>query len=331
MTKARGPAVDLRMALSYVPGVYAMCRCLVLIYFMALHDLSERISALLVICVILYCDRNIRHESIIDSNALAATIAAAQLFNLLRIKDVASEEEDFVRVTRGWTRLESVVQLLYCVTSMAETCDINMSALLPSVKSKQPMFSPDRTSIVTHALLLSGMVFVHVNKASVGKVLSVSRCACFTTISIVWSYIIGIPTTLRNLHAQEDSREHGSRDPEGRLQSIIFIHLRFAYILIVDLPFVVVFTAVQVCIIIYKTAVIWSDEATLQRMTHPEFFIFADVITDPFSVFGSIVTGALSMHGSKKNVLPLRGDEKIPDIPDDIAAQFKLARAGAGK
>lgn len=331
MSKPKGPLVDLRMALSYVPGVYCICRCLVLIYFMGFHDLSERISVLLVICVALYCDRNVRHESILDSNAIAATLAVAQLFNLLRIKDVATEEEEFIRVTRGWTRIETLVQVLYCLASLAETCDVSPASMFTHNKAMRSAFAPDKASILTQALLVCGMVFVHLNKKSLEKVYSVSRCACFCIISVAWSYIVGVPTTLRHLHTMDEFKENSSRETDGRLQNIAFVHLRFAYILVVDLPFVLVAVPVQLALIIYKAATIWVDDVTYQRMTHPEFFISQDVITGPFSIFAGVATTVYQAPAVKKALLPLRAEDKQQDAGDDIALQFKLARANAGK
>lgn len=270
-----------------------------------------------------------RKESILDSNALAVTLAFAQVFNLLRIRDVAVEEEEFIRVTRGWTRLEFLVQMLYCGANLLETCEAKISSFWPNTKAYRADVT-DRGVIILHSFMMAGMVFVHVNKASLGKVLSVTRCSCFTAASITWAYVIGVPALLKSLHMQESSKEHEQREGDARLINTVHIHLRFAYILVVDLPLVFVCLPVQFGILLYKAIQVWSDDK--MEMTHPSFFIYQDVLVDPFNVCTPLLTNFFHASTSKKNVLPIiKMDDKPGEGQDDIAAQFRLARATNNK
>ena len=52
--------MDLQLAQTYVPGLYCILRSVVVIYFMTRGIVSEHMSVLIIMSIVLYVDRNIR-------------------------------------------------------------------------------------------------------------------------------------------------------------------------------------------------------------------------------------------------------------------------------
>jgi hypothetical protein len=82
----RGPVVDLQLAQTYVPGLYCLFRCTIITAIMTRNNVSEDMSILMIMLIILYVDRCIRIESIFDSNAVVLSILLSHVFNLLRVR-----------------------------------------------------------------------------------------------------------------------------------------------------------------------------------------------------------------------------------------------------
>jgi hypothetical protein len=82
----RGPVVDLQLAQTYVPGLYCLLRSSIVILLMTRANVSEDMSLLLVMSIIIYVDRTFRRESIFDSNAVTISVLLSHMLNLLRIR-----------------------------------------------------------------------------------------------------------------------------------------------------------------------------------------------------------------------------------------------------
>jgi hypothetical protein len=206
---ARGPVVDLQLAQTYVPGLYCLLRSSILILTMTRSNMSEDMSFLLIASIIVYVDRTFRNESIFDSNAVTMSILVAHMFNLIRIREVPAESH-FVIVyadsSMGLTKLGMAVQVIYCVVSILVVFDYNIGC--SEVASAKPLHDHGFTTItiITHAILMSTMVFIHINVSSMGQPLIISRSLSFTVLSILWSYIVGVRNTVNALHAREDCK-----------------------------------------------------------------------------------------------------------------------------
>lgn len=273
-------------------------------------------------------------ESVLDSNGMCVTIAVAHMFNLLRVKDVALEERDLWHATRGWGRFETIIQMIYCACSVLETCDCHVGRLLCTPKGEQDESVPDRFTVCLHSSLVSCMVFVHVSAASVSKNSSVARCLMFIAVSIAWSYIIGVPAFLRSLQAQEERKEHDNAAQMPRVQNIVLCQLRFAFMLLVDMPYVIAFLPILLLVTAIRACKVWKND---MPMTHPEFFIHTDILVDPLGDLIHLLASAASMRNPSMPrktapILPLKGDEKArSESQDDTLNQFIMAKAAMAK
>jgi hypothetical protein len=201
---ARGPVVDLQLAQTYVPGLYCLLRCTIVILFMTRSNVMEDMSILMVMSIVIYIDRSVRNESIFDSNAVTMSILLSHIFNLLRVREVVVETA-FVIVytdnTTGLTKLGAAVQGIYCVTSAFLIADYNVGPIF-AVKA-----APDKKDFIfpllLHGLLMATIVFIHINPTSMNQIQTNSRSFAFVCLSILWSYVVGVKNTVNALHKQE--------------------------------------------------------------------------------------------------------------------------------
>jgi hypothetical protein len=200
----RGPIVDLKLAQTYVPGLYCLLRSSIVILVMTRTNISEDMSSLLIMSIILYVDRTIRNESIFDSNALTMSVLLGHIFNLLRIREVPIDSQ-FVNVhddkTTTLTKLGVTVQLLYCLISWVSVSDWNIANLCPTLTPVLHSYT-----VCIHALFLSTMIFMHMSKESTTQLLTIVRSISFTLLSILWTYIVGVNNTVTALHHREDCK-----------------------------------------------------------------------------------------------------------------------------
>jgi hypothetical protein len=205
---ARGPVVDLKLAQTYVPGLYCLLRSSLVILFMTRANVSEDMSMLMIMSIFIYVDRTIRNESIFDSNAVTMSILLSHMFNLLRVREVPVETM-FVVVyadnTIGLTKLGAVVQGMYCVISICLIADYNMGYLLsgkPCQEKKDNVIYP----LFAHTVLMTVIVFIHINPTSMNQIQTNSRSFAFTCLSILWSYVVGVKNTVSALHLKEQCK-----------------------------------------------------------------------------------------------------------------------------
>jgi hypothetical protein len=202
---ARGPVVDLKLAQTYVPGLYCLLRSSIVILFMTRSNVSEDMPILMVMSIFVYIDRTIRNESIFDSNAITMSILFSHMFNLLRVREVPVETA-FVVVyadnTTGLTRLGTAIQSIYCVTSAFLISDCNIGHVF---SSKQSLEKRDNTGyhLFIHAILMCTIVFIHINPVSMNQIQTNCRSFAFTCLSILWSYTVGVKNTVGSLHTKE--------------------------------------------------------------------------------------------------------------------------------
>jgi hypothetical protein len=205
---ARGPVVDLQLAQTYVPGLYCLLRCSIVILFMTRSNVSEDMSMLMIMSIFLYVDRTIRNESIFDSNAVTMSILLGHMFNLLRVREVPVDTV-FVVVypdnTTGPTKLGIAVQVIYCIISAVFITDYNIGHVLSGktlVEKKDNVIYP----LFVNAALMIAIVFIHINPTSMNQIQTNSRSFAFTCLSILWSYIVGVQNTVHALHMKEQCK-----------------------------------------------------------------------------------------------------------------------------
>jgi hypothetical protein len=202
---ARGPVVDLQLAQTYVPGLYCLLRSSIVILFMTRSNVSEDMSILMVMGILIYIDRTIRNESIFDSNAITMSILFSHMFNLLRVREVPVETA-FVIVyadhTTGLTRLGVAIQSIYCALSALLISDYNVGQVF---SSKQLLEKKDCTiyHLFIHAILMCTIVFIHINPVSMNQIQTNCRSFAFICLSILWSYTVGVKNTVSALHMKE--------------------------------------------------------------------------------------------------------------------------------
>ena len=205
---ARGPVVDLQLAQTYVPGLYCLLRSSMVILLMTRSNVSEDMSILMVMSICIYVDRTLRIESIFDSNAVTMSILLSHMFNLLRVREVPVETM-FVIVypdkTIGLTKLGIAIQCVYCVLSALLVADYRIGDIF-SVTKSLPETNHNVSTLCTHAVLMSMMVFVHINAASMDQPNTIGRSLAFTALSILWSYVVGVKNTVNALYTREDCK-----------------------------------------------------------------------------------------------------------------------------
>jgi hypothetical protein len=205
---ARGPIIDLRLAQTYVPGVYCLFRSAIMILIMTRTNVSEDMSILLIMCILVYVDRTTRHESVFDSNAVITSILVGHLFNLLRVREVPLETQ-FVVVhedhTTGLTKMGAGVQLLYCILSALSVGDYQIRDIWMPKKSSDN-FDTSSQALYVHAALMATMVFIHISPTSMSQTITVTKSLSFTILCIVWSYVVGVKNTVQTLHQREEPK-----------------------------------------------------------------------------------------------------------------------------
>jgi hypothetical protein len=197
---ARGPVVDLKLAQTYVPGLYCLLRSSIVILFMTRSNVSEDMPMLMVMSIFVYIDRTIRNESIFDSNAITMSILFSHMFNLLRVREVPVETA-FVD-TNGLTRLGTAIQSIYCAMSALLISDYNIGHIF---SNKQSLEKKDNAvyHLFIHAMLMCTIVFIHINPSSMNQIQTNCRSFAFTCLSILWSYTVGVKNTVCALHMKE--------------------------------------------------------------------------------------------------------------------------------
>jgi hypothetical protein len=209
---ARGPIVDLKLAQTYIPGLYCLMRCAFVIGIMTRATVSQDMAILLVMCVLGYVDRTTRNESIFDSNGVVLSILLSHMLNLLRVREVPMESH-FVRVnpdqTTVLTKMGVAVQVVYCAVSMFSVSEYSFTDIGISKMSSDTPRMLNKTMCI-HATLMSLMIFIHINPSSMTQTLTIGRSLSFTTLVILWSYVVGVKNTVNSLHMKEYCKQEVS-------------------------------------------------------------------------------------------------------------------------
>jgi hypothetical protein len=199
---ARGPVVDLQLAQTYVPGLYCLLQSTIVILVMTRSNVSEDMPILMVMSILIYIDRTIRNESIFDSNAITMSILLSHMFNLLRVREVPVETL-FVVVYPdngiSLTKIGAGIQFVYCAISAILVSDYRIS-------SQENNNHNVTYALLTHAVFMGTMVFIHISPSSMSQVNTICRSLGFTCLSILWSYVVGVKNTVNALHLKEDCK-----------------------------------------------------------------------------------------------------------------------------
>ena len=78
------PAVDMRLASTYVPGVACIARTAVVALLLSREWFSKNTTLLMMFGIALYVDRILRRDVIVDSSAMSTTMFAVHMLNLCR-------------------------------------------------------------------------------------------------------------------------------------------------------------------------------------------------------------------------------------------------------
>lgn len=82
--------IDLTLASSYIPALSCLARSTVLIMVMSRDWAFHSLPLLMLLCLVLYVERIVRRETILDSSALVCTLLAAHIINICRSGLLAS-------------------------------------------------------------------------------------------------------------------------------------------------------------------------------------------------------------------------------------------------
>lgn len=199
-----------------------------------------------------------RKESIFDSNAITATVVLGHIFNLLRMREIPIETSFVTTYTNGsmgLTRLGNVVQMTYCLAGIYAILDINLSHLIHG--GCVQLWSNNHNLHITlmiHTALLGSMVYVHVNLDGMSQINTIIRSITFVSLSILWSYIVGVKHIVQTLWSREHIKENRSNSVivHALVQQVVFCHIRFGIILVMDAQYMPVWITLALFVTIAR-------------------------------------------------------------------------------
>ena len=169
------PAVDLSLAVNYVPAVGCLLKTLVMLTLLLLIGPGEHFGCYTLIALLLSVDRVLSRQRILDGNCLLCVMLGSSFVNFIRA-GIPPPVPVFVNV---FIVLWVAVSLLITVEPEQVR---EFEKRFPTLYMGLPVFFS--------TLGVGSSTVAHMNADSSGLV--ISRCMCFALFSILWVYVIGV-------------------------------------------------------------------------------------------------------------------------------------------
>jgi hypothetical protein len=187
-------SIDLRMASTYIAGFVCLFKASLITLLLSRSWAIENMK--IHVCLYLYImvDRIVYEDGVFDTNAANACILVMQTINVFR-----SDPTFHLSQEHMWNKGIAVVYATFCV---ALTADLDLVQIYRGIAVTHTTTLRIST-ILMHCVLFTCVLFSKPSSSIIASNWIIIRSIAFITLSIVWSYVCGVPNMILLLRSSK--------------------------------------------------------------------------------------------------------------------------------
>jgi hypothetical protein len=194
MTENQKTKIDLRMACTYIAGLVCLLKSSLIIWILSRSWAIENMKIHVGLYLYIIVDRIIHEDGVFDTNTVLASVLIMQTINVFR-----SDPTFHLSQEHMWNQ---AIVIVYSITCIALTADVDIVQIYMGMSSIRTIILRTST-ILTHCILFTCVLFSKPTSNIIAMNWIVIRSTAFVILSIIWSYLCGIPNMIGLLRSSK--------------------------------------------------------------------------------------------------------------------------------